>query len=594
MREISDYSLLSRKSYSFDSGAPGSDRMRFFQLIEALGGLGIFVLGMKTMADGLQRLAGGGIRRVLEKVTGNRLSAALTGGCLSTLLQSSGAASILIIGFVNAGLLSLYQALGMLIGTGLGTTVAVQFLAFKISFLALPSIFLGVFLRFFTRRRRWTFCGEVLLGFGLLFFGLDTMESRFVALGESVYFQKYCSLVMDLRLASVLSGALLTFLVQSGGTAVGIIIALAASGTIGFEQSAAMVLGEVLGTAGLAGIGAIGGTVTARRTVLFFAGSTLVSIGIALVFFPLFLKLVFLVTPGDTSLLQKQGAPLTPGNTVSASRAGIARAIANSHTVFSMLSALLLLPTIGIYARLAAGMPPSVNGDIDTEPHSRYLDFRVINTPSLAFVQAGSELRRMAKVAHSMVADSIRQFSGFDTKTEAYIRQRETLLDVLQKDLSTFLVALARRSLSPEAAHEVPVMLNTVNDLEDIGDNCEVILECLRRKKEENIYFSPAAMEEIVSLARKSERLMSTAVKCLENSHCPDMVGNLALKDDILRSAVVLKGNHLERLSTGACTVVAGLLFMDIISAFARIGETAFAIIKNRSSFEDETSCSID
>ncbi|HOI14707.1 MAG TPA: Na/Pi symporter [Geobacteraceae bacterium] len=568
--------------------------MLFFQLIEALGGLGLFVLGMKTMADGLQRLAGGGVRRSIEKVTGNRLSSALTGGCLSTLLQSSGAASILIIGFVNAGLLSLYQALGMLIGTGLGTTVAVQFLAFKISFLALPSIFFGVFLRFFTRRRRWTFFGEVLLGFGLLFFGLDIMESRFAALGECVYFQGYSSLLVNLRLASVISGALLAFLVQSGSVAVGIIIALAASGTIGFEQSAAMVLGEVLGTAGLAGIGAIGGTVTARRTVLFYGSSALVSVGIVLVFFPLFLRLVSLVTPGDASFLQKHGNPIAAGSLAPASRTVVARAIANSHTVFSILSAMLFLPMIGIFARFAARMPPLVNGDLDTEPHSRYLDFRVIDTPSLAFVQAGSELKRMAKVAHSMVSDSIRQFSGFDTKTESYIRQRENLLDVLQKDLSAFLVALARRSLSPEAAQEVPVLLSTVNDLEDIGDNCEVILECLRRKKEENVYFSPAAMEEIVSVAKKAEGMMSTAVACIESSERPHMDGALALKIDILLSADALKGNHLERLSTGDCTVIAGLLFMDIISAFARIGETAYAIIETRSNFADERASGLD
>jgi phosphate:Na+ symporter len=568
--------------------------MLLFQLIEALGGLGLFILGMKTMADGLQRLAGWGVRRGIEKITGNRLSAALTGGCLSTLLHSSGAASILIIGFVNAGLLSLYQALGMLIGTGLGTTVAVQFFAFKISFLALPSIFIGVLLRFFTRKRRWAFFGEMLLGFGLLFFGLDIMESRFTALGGSVYFQGYSSLLVNLHLASVISGALLTFLVQSGGAAVGVVIALAASGTIGFEQSAAMVLGEVLGTAGLAGIGAIGGTLTARRTVLFYAIIALVSVGIVLVCFPLFLRLVFFVTPGDTSFIQKHGNLTAAGSSVPVSRTVVARAIANCHTVFSILSALLFLPTIGIFARFAAKMPPLVNGDLDTEPHSRYLDFRVIDTPSLAFVQAGSELKRMAKVAHSMVSDSIRQFSGFDTKTESYIRQRENLLDVLQKDLSAFLVALARRSLSPEAAQEVPVLLSTVNDLEDIGDNCEVILECLRRKKEENVYFSPAAMEEIVSVAKKAEGMMSTAVACLESSQRPDMDGALALKNDILLSADALKGNHLERLSTGDCTVIAGLLFMDIISAFARIGETAYAIIETRSNFADERASGLD
>ncbi len=568
--------------------------MLFYHLIEALGGLGLFVLGMKTMADGLQRLSGGGIRRAIEKIAGNRLSAALTGGCLSTLLQSSGAASILVIGFVNAGLLSLYQALGMLIGTGLGTTVAVQFFAFKISFLALPSIFLGVFLRFFTRKRRWAFFGEVLLGFGLLFFGLDIMEARFAALGENFSVQGYYSLLLNLRIACVLSGALLAFLVQSGGAAVGIIIALAASGTVGFEQATAMVLGEIIGTAGLAGIGAIGGTLTARRTVLFYGAIALVSTAVVLLFFPLFLRLVSFVTPGDTSFILDHGKVPSSVRATPVSRSVIARAVANSHTVFSILTALVFLPCIGYFARSAARILPTGNGDIDMDPHSRYLDFRVLNTPSLAFVQAGSELKRMAKAAHSMVADSVRQFSGFDAKTETQIRQKENLLDVLQKDLSAFLVALARRSPSPEVAEEVPVLLNNVNDLEAIGDNCEVILECLRRKKEENVYFSAIAMAEIVSLANKAESLVSTAVESLESLASPDMEVNREIINDLLRSAGDLKGNHLERLSTGTCTVIAGLLFMDIISAFARIGETAFMIIETRSTFADGRASGLD
>jgi phosphate:Na+ symporter len=568
--------------------------MLFYHLIEALGGLGLFVLGMKTMADGLQRLSGGRIRRAIEKIAGNRLSAALTGGCLSTLLQSSGAASILVIGFVNAGLLSLYQALGMLIGTGLGTTVAVQFFAFKISFLALPSIFLGVFLRFSTRKRRWAFFGEVLLGFGLLFFGLDIMEARFAALGENLHVQGYYSLIVNLRIAGLLSGALLAFLVQSGGAAVGIIIALAASGTVGFEQATAMVLGEIIGTAGLAGIGAIGGTLTARRTVLFYGAIALVSAAAVLLFFPLFLRLVSLVTPGDTSFIQDHGKELSTVRPTPVSRFVIARAIANSHTVFSILTALVFLPCIGYFARSAARILPTGNGDIDMDPHSRYLDFRVLNTPSLAFVQAGSELKRMAKAAHSMVADSVRQFSGFDAKTESQIRQKENLLDVLQKDLSAFLVALARRSLSPEVAEEIPVLLNNINDLETIGDNCEIILECLQRKKEENVYFSAIAMAEIVSLANKAESLVSTAVESLDSLASPDIEVNRTLKSDILRSAADLKGNHLERLSTGTCTVIAGLLFMDIISAFARIGEAAFMIIETRSNFADGRASGLD
>jgi len=568
--------------------------MLLLKLVEALGGLGLFVLGMKTMADGLQKLSGGGVRRCIEVITGNRISAALAGGSLSIILQSSGAASILIIGFVNAGLLSLYQALAMLIGTGIGTTIAVQFFAFKITFLALPSIFFGVFLRFFTRRRRLAFLGEVLLGFGLLFFGLEIMESRFAALTGNSAFQDFHAVLVNLRLAGVASGALLTFLVQSGSAALGVVIALAASGSIGFEQAVAMTLGEIIGTAALAGIGAISGTPAARRTVLFFTIVSVVSAGVALLLFPLFLCLVAMVTPGDTSFIAVQANGQQNVSLIPAARADVARAIANSHTVFSVLSALLFLPTIGFLARSAARALPETNSDTDMDPHARYLDFRVIDTPSLAFVQAGSELKRMAKVANSMVGDSVRQFSGFDARTESRIRQRENLLDVLQKDLSSFLVALAREPLSPEAAAEVPVLLDNVNDLEGIGDDCEVILECLRRKKEENVYFSDTAMEEIASLAKGTETLMAAALDCLDHDERPELDGNRVLKEELRRAAEILKGNHLERLSTGECSVIAGLLFMDIIAAFVRIGETAFAIMEARRNLIDGKAPGLD
>lgn len=554
--------------------------MRLFQVLEALGGLGLFILGMKTMSDGLQRLSGSGFRRFVEKLAGNRLSAALTGSCLSSLMQSSGAASILVIGFVNAGLLSLYQALGMLIGTGLGTALAVQFIAFRISFLSLPAIFFGVALRLLSKRRRWTFLGEILLGFGLLFFGLEIMETRFSPLGENALFRQYHSLFADWPVVSMLTGALLTFAVQSGSAAIGIIIALAGSGAIGFHQAAAMLPGEMLGTAALAGIGAIGGTPEARRTAMYYAGIAVVSITALLVLFPLYLKLMDWLTPGGVLVAHHAGTGLSPPQAVAASRTGIARALANGYTVFSVCAAMVFLPSVGFLARSAARKLPGREGDMDIEPRSRFLDFRVINTPTLAFLQAGNELRRMALAAQSMLSETTRQFYGFNARTTTLIERRESLLDVLQKDISAFLVALARQPLDAEISAGIPALLSKVNDLEGIGDNCEIIMACLRRKKEGNVYFSDAAMEEIKALADKASYLTGLAVDCLDSLELPEAMAMAEMKGDLLLMAEELKTNHLLRLSNGACSVIAGLLFVDIITAFAKIGEYAFNIIE--------------
>lgn len=552
--------------------------MLLLRLLEALGGLGLFILGMKTMADGLQRLASGGFRRFLEKAAGNRLSAALTGSCLASFLQSSAAASILIIGFVNAGLLSLYQALGMLLGTALGTVVAVQFIAFKISFLSLPAIFMGVALRFFSKQRRLVFLGDILAGLGLLFLGLEVMESRFSSLGEYNVLNWLRSSPMDWRVVSLFAGMALTFLVQSGSAAIGIIIALAASRLIGVEQAMAMVLGEMPGTMILAAIGAIGGTLAARRTVILYGIISVTSVTVALSLFPQFFSLVTFVSGGGwQSHTISGGAPAMQAPLTLTS--STARILANSYAMFSMLVAAVFLPFIGIFARSAGKILTAAENGGDFEPRPRYLDFRVINTPYLAFLQAGNELKRMAQVAGSMLSDTVQQFYEYNARRSSIIRQKENVLDVLQKDLSGFLVLLSSQSQSPEISVDIPLMLGKVNELEAMGDSCETILDCLRRKKEGAVFFSETAMTEIKSIARHVTYLAALAVDHVEGRNIPDIAARHYLRSEMTALAGEFKKNHLARLSEGSCSIIAGLLFMDIVDAFVKVGDCACAIM---------------
>jgi phosphate:Na+ symporter len=554
--------------------------MLLLRLLEALGGLGLFILGMKTLAEGLQRLASGGFRRFLEKVAGNRLSAALTGSCLASFLQSSGAASILIIGFVNAGLLTLYQALGMLLGTALGTVVAVQFIAFKISFLSLPAVFMGVALRFFSKQRRLVFLGDILIGLGLLFLGLEVMESRFSSLGEYQLLGWLRSSPMDWRVVSLLAGTVLTFLVQSGSAAIGIIIALAASGLIGLEQGVAMVLGEMPGTLILAAIGAIGGTLAARRTVMLYGIICIASVAVALFLFPQFLALVTAVSGSGWFHSNFTGSDSATQAALTLARPSSARILANGYTIFSILVAALFLPFIGFFARSAGKILTAGENGGDFEPRPRYLDFRVINTPYLALLQAGNEMKRMAHVAVSMLSDTVQQFYEFNAKRSSIIRQKENVLDVLQKDLSAFLVLLSSQCQSPEISSDIPLMLGRVNELEAMGDNCEIILDCLRRKKEGSVFFSETAMTEIKSIARQASYLAALAVDHVESRDIPGEAARQSLRSEMLATAEELKKNHLSRLSSGACSVIAGLLYMDIVDAFVKIGDCACAIMK--------------
>lgn len=542
--------------------------MTILYVLEALGGLGLFILGMKTMTDGLQKLAGDKFRRALERVAGNRLAAALLGSSLSSLLQSSSAACIITIGFVNAGLISLYQALGILLGTGIGTTLAVQFIAFKITSFALPAIFAGVLLRFFVRRRRWVNAGELLLGAGLLFLGLRVMEANLQPLQQNAIILGHDTFLISKHFTSVLFGALLTLLVQSGSTAIGIVMALAGSGLISFETGAAMVIGELVGTSVITAFASIGGTIEAKRAVFFYFVINIFAVTVVMIFFPSFIELVRTISPA-----------------VLDSSTAVSRVLANTHTVFSILSACIFLPLIGFFARSASHIIPGSERTVSVEARTIFIDNRVINTPPIALLQARNELRRMADITRSMYCETAAQFVRYDAKKSSAIEQKENAVDIIQRDLSDFLVNLSRNPLPAEETMDIPVMLQLISELEHVADQSEAILDYLRKKKEEKLVFSTIAMTEIRHLSRKVEELVVLAAESVE-SPVPDAVAKgRGGRDEVMQMREAMLNGHIKRLSNGKCTVRAGIIFADMIAAFAKISDSCLTIIETRREF---------
>ncbi len=542
--------------------------MTILYVLEALGGLGLFILGMKTMTDGLQKLAGDKFRRALERVAGNRLAAALLGSSLSSLLQSSSAACIITIGFVNAGLISLYQALGILLGTGIGTTLAVQFIAFKITSFALPAIFAGVLLRFFVRRRRWVNAGELLLGAGLLFLGLRVMEANLQPLQQNAIVLGHDTFLISKHFTSVLFGALLTLLVQSGSTAIGIVMALAGSGLISFETGAAMVIGELVGTSVITAFASIGGTIEAKRAVFFYFVINIFAVTVVMIFFPSFIELVRTISPA-----------------VLDSSTAVSRVLANTHTVFSILSACIFLPLIGFFARSASHIIPGSERTVSVEARTIFIDNRVINTPPIALLQARNELRRMADITRSMYCETAAQFVRYDAKKSVAIEQKENAVDIIQRDLSDFLVNLSRNPLPAEETMDIPVMLQLISELEHVADQSEAILDYLRKKKEEKLVFSTIAMTEIRHLSRKVEELVVLAAESVE-SPVPDAVAKgRGVRDEVMQMREAMLNGHIKRLSNGKCTVRAGIIFADMIAAFAKISDSCLTIIETRREF---------
>jgi phosphate:Na+ symporter len=543
----------------------------FQALAEILGGGSLFVYGIKLMSEGLQKFAGNRFRAMLEKVLSSRISAALLGTCLASLLQSSSSASILVVGFLNAGLISLYQALAIFLGTTLGATVAVQFIASQPAGFALLVIFLGVLLKFFFKRNYLVNSGDLLLGAGLLFLGLRIMESGLSPIGQSAILQGINAYVFAWHISAVLFGALITLLVQSPAVATGIVIALCGSGLISFNESIGMVLGCNLGTAFIALIAAISGTVTSRKAALVNLMISFTAVLLGIMLFPLLIKSVIYFSP----LKDQLSAETFSAAVFAPPRAYLPRMIANAHTIFSLFTVLIFLPLVGFLAR---AVKLSGKSD-DFSSHTEFLDTRVLNTPTIAILQAKNEIVRMSAMASTMYDDLEHLLYRSDARGIRRIMAAEDALDTLHRQISNFLVLLSRRDVDPENSTRIPLLLQLSHEIEQFGDLNEQFLSSFQKKKSERIHFSPHAMTDLKRLAAAVGDIAG-----MLNSLMEDRQDGLQRIDEYRATIeevreTALEG-HVKRMAAGHCTVESGLLFNDMVTTMVNISESAASIVR--------------
>src|SRR6185369_14457354 len=429
----------------------------------------------------------------LEKVLSSRISAALLGTCLASLLQSSSSASILVVGFLNAGLISLYQALAIFLGTALGATVAVQFIAFQPAGFALLVIFLGVLLKFVFKRSYLVNSGDLLLGAGLLFLGLRIMESGLSPISQSAILQGINEYVFAWPISAVLFGALITLLVQSPAAATGIVIALCGSGLISFNESIGMVLGCNLGTGFIAVIAAASGTATARKAAFVNLLINFMAVLLGIMLIPLLIKSVVYFSP----LKNHFTAEIIAASRIAPPRPYLLRMIANAHTIFSLFTVFIFLPLIGFLARAIKSSGKADN----LSAHTEFLDARVLNTPTIALLQAKNEIVRMSSMASTMYDDLEHLLYRSDARGIRRIMAAEDALDTLHKQISNFLVLLSRRDVDPENSVRIPLLLQLSSEIEQFGDLNEKFLASFQKKKSDKIHFSPHAMTDLKRLA---------------------------------------------------------------------------------------------
>jgi len=511
------------------------------------GGLGLFIYGIHLMGDGLQRVAGDKFRNILKMLTSNVFKGVLVGTGITALVQSSSATTVMVVGFINAGLMTFVQSLGVIFGANIGTTITAQIIAFKLTSYALPIIGIGMILNIFAKKRFWKFLGLFLLGFGILFLGLKIMTTAVRPLADNPAITHAFLAINDRLIYGVLLGAAVTAIVQSSSVTTGIVLGFVSVGLLNLHGAIPIILGANIGTCVTIMIASIGANVASKRAA------------IAHLLFNVIGTILFLIIVKPFTTL------------VSHTSTGILRQCANAHTIFNVVNTLIFLPFVGLFAKLIEKIVPGREIIIETGP--KYLEKHLINTPVFALDAATKEIIVMANHAKEMVIEAADGFLNLNEKALKNLPKREEALDSLQEAITNYLMSLTQRDLSEEESRRIPALLHSVNDIERIGDHSENLMELAIRRIEGNLPFTDEAVGEIRLMLSKINIMLDGAIKALTTNSVEDAEKILLIEDEVDDLTEKLRQNHIDRLGRAACNVRSGIVFLDIISNLEKIGD---------------------
>lgn len=533
----------------------------------ALGGIGLFLLGMRLMSDGIRTVVDDRIRSVLAVLTSNRIFSLCFGMLMSLLLNSASAAVIFTIGLANGGVITAYQALSILGGVLVGASLTLHFPVIPYSLVATPLIFLGVLLKFFARRRRFANAGNLLLGIGLLFFGLSLLEGSFRPFERHPLYAVLSDNFFSNTFLSYIFGSIVSCLVQSVLSSVSIISALSMSHQLNLTMACVIVFGGFAGIAVMGLLASVAGSFVSRRIALAFMLVTLI----------VSLFLAILVS-GLVYLTSRFGLPPMLMDTMPIGQEFYTQLVW-IHTAASLLIAMLITALSGVISRNLGVKECQGGGAAAQQPCAGYLDIRILNTPLLALEQARKEVNRMMSVTSFMFADIREMLLGFDARRAGTVRQHEQVLDSLNHEITAFLAALARSSNNPEISYDIPGLLQTVSDLEHIGDRCEEILERIEAKKEAGVVFSDAAMNDLKRFADLVSSAFTLAGDLVLLDKRPDEAAIRSTKKDVRTAYQEMKHAHFNRISAGVCPPRAALFFSELTALFMNIAELCWNIM---------------
>jgi phosphate:Na+ symporter len=543
-------------------------------IIQTLGGLGIFILGMNMLSEGLQATAGEKIRRILAAISSNRFLGFATGAGVTAIVQSSSATSVMLVGFVSAGIMSFQQAVSVIIGANVGTTITGQLIAFKLTDAALPAVAIGVAMKFFAKKKKKRYIGEIILGFGLLFYGMYIMKSGLSPIKTDPAFAAYFTIFSTDSFGSMLlcifMGTALTVLVQSSSATIGLTMAMATSGLLSFPTALALVLGENIGTTITAQLSTLGSNneeahYTANAHTIFNVIGTLIIVAI----FPWFMQIV------ETLTIMIGAGPVD--QKVNGEMVNIARYIANGHSLFNILNALIFLILLPRLIQLTLLISPGFKTKRERYRLPQF-DSGYGNSPIGALTKVRSEIIKFFEYTRKCFNNLSHCLTVRDDDVLAEAEAIEQHMDESQKILIKYLITIYQGGVNESEASEISELMRITNNIERIGDSMESVSMLLEKMYENNLEFSSKAKQDLTALSNKVEQFIDHIISNMRDKTEDFYPTALDFEDTIDQMREDMRSQHVERLRGMECSVDTGVFFISLISHYERMGDYCYNI----------------
>ncbi len=534
--------------------------MSVANILSMAGGLGLFLFGIRTMGDGLENAAGAKLKRMLEVLTGNRFLAVLVGFVVTAIIQSSTATTVMVVGFVNAGMMSLAQAVGVIMGANIGTTVTSLLIALNFSSVAAASVLVGVILMLASKKTVVKNLGAIFTGFGLLFLGIDMMSDSMAPLRDSAGFMNFIVTVSEspLRpLFGIILGIVMTAVLQSSSASVGVLQTLAMQGLVPLKFSVFVLFGQNIGTCLTALFSTVGAKKNSKRAAVIHLLFNLIGTGIFI--------LIALLTPYVEWIEKLSPDPMAQ--------------IAISHIVFNIVSTVVMFPFAKALVKLSCLLIPGKD-DSESEMHCKFIDDRLLNTPPFAVMQVSKEVARMAKLARDNFETSAHALINRSDKDLDKVMENEEIINYLNHHITSYLVKLNALDITDSDSDYIARVFHAINDIERVGDHAINLAEAAQHNIGEGLKFSDPAREELNQLCGSVVTLLERSMAAFDNqSLSDDEAKELSdLEEHIDDLTLECQDSHIFRLNRKECNTEAGMLYLNTITDFERVGDHAINI----------------